>query len=103
MSDNNPPTEATGANQQDADASQPAVEASQQAAGAGQQAVEPSQPAADPSQRAADASQRAADNSQQDEERRELIFKGDLNQVYLLLSFISGRPERNLYGLTMQD
>ena len=26
-----------------------------------------------------------------------------MNQVYLLLSFISGRPERNLYGLTMQD
>src|SRR6478609_8685921 len=82
MSDNNLPTGATGANQQAADANQQAV---------------------DSSQRAADSSQRAADSSQQDEERRELIFKSDLNQVYLLLSFISGRPERNLYALTMQN
>src|SRR4051812_38023439 len=41
--------------------------------------------------------------SQPDEERRKLIFKSDLNQVYLLLSFISGRPERNLLGLTLQN
>jgi hypothetical protein len=33
----------------------------------------------------------------------ELIFKSELNEVYLLIDFVSGRPDRNLDRLTMPN
>jgi hypothetical protein len=41
--------------------------------------------------------------SEEERRRDELIFWSDLNEVYLLLDFVSGRPQLNFDRLTMQD